>query len=41
MTRRWRASSGERGRQHVAERFLITRYLRDYLGILDELHRKN
>jgi len=31
---------GEHGRQHVADRFLITRYLRDVLGILDELHRK-
>ncbi len=30
---------GENGRQHVAERFLITRYLRDYLKVLDELHR--
>ena len=26
-----RARYGENGRQHVAERFLITRYLRDYL----------
>ncbi len=32
---------GKSGRQHVAERFLITRYLRDYLIILDELHRKS
>ena len=32
---------GRSGRQHVAERFLITRYLRDYLIILDELHRKS
>jgi trehalose synthase len=31
---------GENGRRHVAERFLITRYLRDYLNILNELHRK-
>jgi trehalose synthase len=31
---------GENGRRHVGERFLITRYLRDYLGILGELHRK-
>jgi trehalose synthase len=30
---------GEAGRRHVAERFLITRYLRDYLQMLDELHR--
>ena len=30
---------GENGRAHVAARFLITRYLRDYLQILDELHR--
>jgi trehalose synthase len=30
---------GENGRRHVAERFLITRYLRDYLLILNELHR--
>ncbi|MEK7693192.1 MAG: glycosyltransferase [Chloroflexota bacterium] len=35
------AEYGKSGRQHVAERFLITRYLRDYLRILDELHRKN
>jgi trehalose synthase len=32
---------GRSGRQHVAERFLITRYLKDYLLILDELHRKS
>lgn len=32
---------GERGRQRVAERFLITRYLRDYLQILTELHGKS
>jgi trehalose synthase len=31
---------GEHGRHHVAERFLITRYLRDSLRLLDELHRK-
>jgi len=30
---------GESGRRHVAERFLITRYLRDYLHILNDLHR--
>jgi len=30
---------GENGRRHVAEHFLITRYLRDYLQILNELHR--
>ncbi|MBI5283879.1 MAG: glycosyltransferase [Chloroflexi bacterium] len=30
---------GENGRAHVAERFLITRYLKDYLQILNELHR--
>jgi len=35
------AKLGEQGRRHVLERFLITRYLRDYLLILDELHRKN
>jgi trehalose synthase len=35
------ADYGKSGHQHVAERFLITRYLRDYLRILDELHRKN
>jgi trehalose synthase len=32
---------GRAGRQHVADRFLITRYLRDYLLILGELHRKS
>jgi trehalose synthase len=32
---------GEHGRQHVAERFLITRYLRDYLDVLGDLHRKS
>lgn len=31
---------GENGRRLVADRFLITRYLRDYLEILNELHRK-
>ncbi len=30
---------GEQGRRHVAERFLITRYLRDELQMLNELHR--
>ena len=30
---------GRNGRRRVAERFLITRYLRDYLQILGELHR--
>ncbi|TAK71804.1 MAG: glycosyltransferase [Dehalococcoidia bacterium] len=30
---------GENGRRHVANHFLITRYLRDYLQILNELHR--
>ncbi len=34
------AHLGTSGRQHVADRFLITRYLKDYLVILDELHRK-
>jgi trehalose synthase len=33
------AELGEQGRRHVKERFLITRYLRDYLKILNELHR--
>lgn len=33
------AKLGENGRRHVATRFLITRYLRDYLEILNELHR--
>jgi trehalose synthase len=32
---------GENGRQHVADRFLITRYLRDYLDVLGDLHRKS
>jgi trehalose synthase len=32
---------GKQGRQHVAEHFLITRYLRDYLNVLGDLHRKN
>ena len=35
----WAAELGENGRRHVAERFLITRYLRDYLQILNSLHR--
>ena len=30
---------GENGRRHVADHFLITRYLRDYLKILNDLHR--
>jgi trehalose synthase len=30
---------GENGHRHVAARFLITRYLRDYLNILNALHR--
>jgi trehalose synthase len=30
---------GGNGRRHVADRFLITRYLRDELRILNELHR--
>jgi trehalose synthase len=30
---------GENGHRHVASRFLITRYLRDYLAILNSLHR--
>jgi trehalose synthase len=33
------AKYGENGRRHVAERFLITRYLRDYLEILNALNR--
>ncbi|HYM15681.1 MAG TPA: glycosyltransferase [Dehalococcoidia bacterium] len=33
------AKLGENGRRHVANRFLITRYLRDYLQILNALHR--
>lgn len=32
---------GKHGRQHVADHFLITRYLRDCLRILDDMHRKN
>jgi trehalose synthase len=32
---------GESGRKHVSERFLITRFLRDYLQMLDELHRSS
>jgi trehalose synthase len=35
------AKFGENGRQHVAERFLITRYLRDYLKVLADLQRKS
>jgi trehalose synthase len=30
---------GENGHRHVASHFLITRYLRDYLAILNALHR--
>lgn len=30
---------GKRARQHVTERFLITRYLKDYLQVLTVLHR--
>ena len=33
------ATYARRGRQLVSERFLITRYLGDYLRILTELHR--
>jgi trehalose synthase len=33
------ARLGASGRRHVAERFLITRYLRDTLQVLNELHR--
>lgn len=33
------ARLGENGRRHVAKHFLITRYLRDYLQILNEVHR--
>lgn len=33
------ARLGENGRRHVAKHFLITRYLRDYLQILSEVHR--
>ena len=33
------ARYGKQGRQHIAERFLITRYLKDYVQILDEVHR--
>jgi trehalose synthase len=32
---------GENGRRHVADRFLITRYLKDYLQILNQLHRSS
>ncbi len=35
------AKYGENGRAHVADRFLITRYLRDYLQILNEMHTSN
>jgi trehalose synthase len=35
------ARYGENGRRHVANRFLITRYLRDYLQLLNELHRRS
>jgi len=35
------ARYGENGRRHVARRFLITRYLRDYLQMLNELHRRS
>jgi trehalose synthase len=35
------ANLGKAGRQHVIDQFLITRYLQDYLLILNELHRKN
>jgi hypothetical protein len=30
---------GQRGREHVADKFLITRYLRDCLRILNETKR--
>jgi trehalose synthase len=33
------ARLGDAGRRHVTERFLITRYLRDQLRVLNELHR--
>lgn len=33
------AKLGENGRRYVAERFLITRYLKDYLQILNALHK--
>jgi trehalose synthase len=32
---------GVNGHNRVAERFLITRYLRDYLTVLNDLHRTN
>jgi len=32
---------GENGRRHVADHFLMTRYLKDYLQVLNELHRSN
>lgn len=35
------ARYGERGRQLVGERFLITRYLRDYLQVLHETQKAN
>jgi glycosyltransferase involved in cell wall biosynthesis len=35
------ARLGENGRRHVTDRFLISRYLRDELTILTEVHRKN
>ncbi|MEX0749165.1 MAG: glycosyltransferase [Dehalococcoidia bacterium] len=35
------ARYGENGRRHVARRFLITRYLRDYLQVLNALHRRS
>jgi trehalose synthase len=35
------ARLGENGRRHVTDRFLISRYLRDDLTILTEVHRKN
>jgi trehalose synthase len=33
------ARLGDAGRRHVSERFLITRYLRDQLNVLNELHK--
>jgi trehalose synthase len=35
------AKLGENARKHVANRFLITRYLKDYLHLLNALHRKD
>lgn len=32
---------GKKGREHVAKKFLITRYLRDYMHVLTDLHGKN